>query len=81
MISIAQNYRDTRYYRDTYHLVCTKFKTPSIWEACTAVTTTADIIYTEVTESAERQLPTEQTRTKTVVTCKIKHLQNICKMF
>jgi len=29
-------------------------------KACTAVTTTADIIHTE---SAERQLPTEQTRT------------------
>ena len=59
-ILIEQKYRDTRYYRDTYHLVRTKFKTSSIWKACTAVTTTADIVYTE---SAERQLPTEQTRT------------------
>jgi len=54
-ISIEQKYRNTWYCGDTYHLVSTKFKTPSVWKAYTA-----DIIYTE---SAERQLPTEQMRT------------------
>jgi len=38
-ISIEQKYCETQYYRDTYHLVSTKFKTPYILKACTAVTT------------------------------------------
>ena len=42
-----------------------RVKTPSIQKACTAMTTTANIIYTE---PAERQLPTEQTRTKAAFT-------------